>query len=591
MVLVSRENSLNPSTPFSQNRIDKHLRTIRPIGVYQLHGLAYLKSNLAGSSSVGVNQLDSEREEPFTLLAIDAIRGYLLQIDGRSDNTTILNPYHVKDFFDTAGLAIEESTSPATLWFCREEEVYSCCLTLDNLAPQRFATLPYAANGVAVHADTVYVTCQKSGYIHCFDRTSGKPLDKIPAPGVGIENLTFWGEELWVCDRLEQSVYCLNRTTGDIRFSVLTPFECPTALTFCPDPATDEDSLYIAYAAEEPYIRDNPNNLEEPLEIVIRDRTFIHPLNFCHYEAEQYALSNGYLLEMSYVEELSPLDEVDLENLEWRISLPADTHRQTLKHIEPIGLPFTEETQEGQRVALFRFPTIKPGEARLFGWKALLEVRGIKYLLTPREVENCPELSPEFKACYLVDDDELAMDTQIVRQAAQEAVGTETNILRKILKIRNYVYDRLSYGIRPLIDTPDVVLERGVGSCGEYVGVLLALARLNGIACRTVGRYKCPPHADLQGIPLQPDFNHVWLEFYIPGFGWLPMESNPDDVIERGPYPTRFFMGLPWSHVELGKGIRFETTNLREQGVRLGDLALNHVRFTILGELVSPSDE
>jgi hypothetical protein len=69
------------------------------------------------------------------------------------------------------------------------------------------------------------------------------------------------------------------------------------------------------------------------------------------------------------------------------------------------------------------------------------------------------------------------------------------------------------------------------------------------------------------------------------------MESNPDDVIERGPYPTRFFMGLPWSHVELGKGIRFETTNLREQGVRLGDLALNHVRFTILGELVSPSDE
>ena len=49
-----------------------------------------------------------------------------------------------------------------------------------------------------------------------------------------------------------------------------------------------------------------------------------------------------------------------------------------------------------------------------------------------------------------------------------------------MLKIRNYVYDRLSYGIQPCIDTPDVALERGVGSCGEYVGVLLAFARLSG---------------------------------------------------------------------------------------------------------------
>jgi hypothetical protein len=56
-------------------------------------------------------------------------------------------------------------------------------------------------------------------------------------------------------------------------------------------------------------------------------------------------------------------------------------------------------------------------------------------------------------------------------------------------------------------------------------------------------------------------------------------------VVERGPYPTRFFMGLPWYHVEIGKGIRFETTNYRDKGMRLGDLAINHVRFTILQEL------
>ena len=107
--------------------------------------------------------------------------------------------------------------------------------------------------------------------------------------------------------------------------------------------------------------------------------------------------------------------------------------------------------------------------------------------------------------------------------------STNFNFLREQgYQIRNYVYDRLSYGIQPRIDTPDIVLERGVGSCGEYVGVLLALARLNGIPCRTIGRYKCPQEPDIRNLPLEPDFNHVWLEFYVPGMGWLPMESTWD---------------------------------------------------------------
>ncbi len=570
----------NPPAKSVQSPLkDAGLRTIRPIGVYQLFGLA-----CASSEVLLGNGLTQPQELP-ALLALDAVRGYLLQVNRENDNTTILNPYKVNHFLDATGLALDESTTPVTLWFCRGEWVYFCCLP--DLTPQPFAELRYPANGVAVSGRTVYVACQKAGYILIFDRTTGQQLGKLAAPGVGVENLAVRGDQLWVCDRTEQSVYCLDRLTGELHFSVLTPFECPTGLAFYLS-GTGQDTLYITYAAEESYLRDNPNNPENPLEIAVRDRTFIHPLHFCYCEADHYALSNGYRVEMSYVEELSPLDDVELENLEWRIALPANTPRQSLKSVEPIGLSFTEEVQQDQRVAVFRFPTLKPGEARLFGWKAQVELRGIKYLLTPEDVEDAPPLSPEFQARYLVDDDDLAMSTAIVRWAARDAIGTETNILRKILKIRNYVYERLSYGIRPRIDTPDVVLGRGVGSCGEYVGVLLALARLNGIACRTVGRYKCPAHADQQGIPLQPDYNHVWLEFYVPGFGWLPMESNPDDVAERGPYPTRFFMGLPWNHVELGKGIRFETTNMREQGIRLGELAINHVRFTILEELAVP---
>lgn len=519
-------------------------RTVRPIGAAALHGIAFLDHQL---------------------IAIDTVKGHLLQVDPTSDNTKILNSLMVPEFVDVTGLAVWQDT----LWLTREDTVYFC--KPEDFILQPFVTLPYPADGVAVWESTIYVTCQKSGYIFIYNRDTGRKITQFPAPGVGVENIAVNGEELWVCDTIEQSVYCLDRATGEVQFSVLTPFECPTGLTLHRAPDTGKQTIYVAYAGEEAYIRDNPN-LDPSYELTYRDRSFIHPLDVHYDSVGRYALSNGYLLEMFYVEEVAPLEDIQLEQVEWRIALPAETDRQKVRHVEPIGLPFTEEVIDGQRVAVFKFAPFTSSERHIFGWKALVEVRGIKYRFTPKDLEKIPALPPALQERYLVDNDQLAMDTAIVSRAAKEAIGTETNLLRKMFKIRNYVYDQLSYGIKPHIDTPDVVLERGIGSCGEYVGVLLALARLNGIACRTIGRYKCPPYADRQRIPLQPDFNHVWLEFYVPGMSiWLPMESNPDDVVDNGPYPTRFFMGLAWYHVEIGKGISFET--LTSKGVPLKEIS------------------
>ncbi|MBF2073269.1 MAG: transglutaminase [Synechococcales cyanobacterium C42_A2020_086] len=553
-----------PQTPVSQSsQLDLQRRTVRPFGVYMLHGLAS----------------DGTR-----LLALDAVRGYVVQVDCTNDNTTILNSLKVQEFQDGTGLALWQDQ----LWFARDNEVYWCNLTDFEL--HYFTSLPYPIDGVAVWQSTLYVSSQKLGYIVVFDKT-GREITRFPLPGVGIERLTVRDEELWICDDIERSVYCMDRATGEVLFSVLTPYGSPSGLAFHRHPQTGEELLYVAYAEEEFYIRDDPNDEENPKELTTRDRTFIHPLHYYYDRSRHYALSNGYRIEMAYVEEISPLEEVPLTNLEWRIALPASTDRQKVLSVESVGLPFTEEEQDGQRVAVFRFDRLEACEGKIFGWKAVLEVRGIKYQLKPSDVERIPALPPGFEERYLTDNDDLAMDTPTIRAAARAAIGTETNILRQILKIRNYVYDRLSYSIKPHIDTPDVALERGTGSCGEYVGILLALARLNGIACRTVGRYKCPPDPDQKGVPLQPDFNHVWIEFYIPGFGWFPMESNVDDIQEGGPYPTRFFMGLPWFHAEIAKGIPFEriTASDLPEEISIGDLAINHIRFTILEELPPPT--
>jgi Transglutaminase-like superfamily len=542
--------------------------TIRPIGVYALSGLAIEGDNF---------------------YSVDTVRGYLLSIDPDTNNTIVLNPSCVADWLNVTGLSIWQDR----IWITKGQEVCYCVGVASpqenrqTLTQTSFTRLPYPVTGIAVCETTVYVSCQKSGYIHLFDRSTGDLTGKFPQPGVGTETIALVGENLWVCDRAEQTVYCLDRTTGKIQFSALTPFSSPTGIAFAPAADRDEPTCYIVYADEEPYIRDDPNS-KDPYQLTFRDRTFIHPLYIHHNSAEHYTLSNGYLVEFSYVEEILSLDAVTLDNVEWRIALPSETLRQRIRHVESIGHKLEIEEQDGQKVAVFKFDRLQPHQGGLLGWKVVMEMYSIKYHITPTDIDPSLSLSPEMQQRYLVDDDELAMDTDTIRQAATAAVGTETNVLRKMLKIRNYVYDRLSYSIQPKIDTPDIALNRGTGSCGEYVGVLLALARLNGIACRTIGRYKCPPYPERRHLPLEPDFNHVWLEFYVPGIGWLPMESNVDDTIERGPYPERFFMGLSWFHTEIGKGISFTkmTADEKPENFSLGDLAINHIRFSILDELV-----
>nr|MCU0535530.1 transglutaminase [Hydrococcus sp. Prado102] len=359
-------------------------RTIRPIAASSIHGIAFYQD---------------------ILLAIDARNGYLLEIDPLTNNTKILNSQHWQDFIGTTGIAVAGDT----LWFTAEEGIYFYSLSQGESAPQLLTELSYPANGIAVWESTIYVTCQKTGDILVFSRETGKKITRFYAPGIGVENITVKGEELWVCDAQEQTVYCLDRATGQVVFSVLTPFESPTGLAFYID-ETGKETLYVAYAYAEAYIRDNPN-AEPNHELQYRDRTFIHPLYFRYYRDRHYALSNGYLVEMSYVEELEALDPVELKDLEWRIALPAETPRQKVRKVEAIGLPFTEEINNGQRVAVFKFDRLTHCDRHIFGWKALIEVWSIKYRISPKDCEKLPDLPAEFPTRYLVDNDDLAMET------------------------------------------------------------------------------------------------------------------------------------------------------------------------------------
>ncbi|MFM6277210.1 MAG: YncE family protein, partial [Dolichospermum sp.] len=190
-------NTSFPLPNLTVNQNFQQQRIIRPITAATLHGIAFTENRL---------------------IAIDTIKGHLLEIDPLNDNSKIINPHQVRGFKEVTGLAMSQDY----LWVTRGNSVYLCKLT--SLGLEHFVTLPYPADGVAVWESTVYVSCQRLGYILIFDRDTRKEITRFYAPGVGIENLAVTEETLWICDRTEQTVYSMDRATGEVRFSVLTPF-------------------------------------------------------------------------------------------------------------------------------------------------------------------------------------------------------------------------------------------------------------------------------------------------------------------------------------------------------------------------------
>jgi transglutaminase-like putative cysteine protease len=104
-------------------------------------------------------------------------------------------------------------------------------------------------------------------------------------------------------------------------------------------------------------------------------------------------------------------------------------------------------------------------------------------------------------------------------------------------KIYEWVLDHCDYQLKAgsgqaagLIGAVETLRARK-GECGEYTALFVALCRAAGIPARGQTGYWAN----------RPDAPHVWAEFYLPGFEWIPVDPSMGDKAPRG----RYFAQLP----------------------------------------------
>jgi hypothetical protein len=134
-------------------------------------------------------------------------------------------------------------------------------------------------------------------------------------------------------------------------------------------------------------------------------------------------------------------------------------------------------------------------------------------------------------------------DPEIKAKATKIAAG-ETNPLLLARRFYDYIIDHSTYTLTGKgLEGAKTMLTTGKGECGDYSSLFIALSRASGIPARAVVGYWA-----VSGL----DQTHVWAEFYLEGYGWVPADAT---IGQSQPGKRDFYFGnMDNQRVILNKG-------------------------------------
>ncbi|MBN2086636.1 MAG: transglutaminase domain-containing protein [Anaerolineales bacterium] len=136
--------------------------------------------------------------------------------------------------------------------------------------------------------------------------------------------------------------------------------------------------------------------------------------------------------------------------------------------------------------------------------------------IDPESVKPYNTLTAEYRLFTRAEPYLEANDPKIIA-LADRIGGNETNPYLLARKFYDHVVDAARYQGVDGLQGAKALLETGVGECGDYSALFIALARVKKIPARSVVGFWA-----ISGT----NQTHVWAEFYLEGIGWVPADPT-----------------------------------------------------------------
>ncbi len=177
----------------------------------------------------------------------------------------------------------------------------------------------------------------------------------------------------------------------------------------------------------------------------------------------------------------------------------------------------------------------------------------IETRIDPTKVPSAYDSSRKLYSVYTSANSLVPSDDPAVQQTATQLVAGQSNPYEKARLLYNYVTQKLKYSEAPSENGVVAALKAGSGDSYTLTLLYTALLRSAGIPARPVAGVLV--YGDKQTI------DHYWVEFFLPAFGWVPVDPALGAGARFGGFPNRsdaadyYFGNLDNQHIAFTRGV------------------------------------
>ncbi|MEW5795974.1 MAG: transglutaminase domain-containing protein [Candidatus Zixiibacteriota bacterium] len=425
---------------------------------------------------------------------------YLWCVDRRSDQIYAVSRTDgaIQDSISTPGYVPRGlAFDGRLLWVADAEEERLFAINPSSKIVERTIPSPISEpTGLAWDGKRLWISGDGYNKIDLISIDDGTTIVSIPSPTSHTTSLSYDGAYLWVADRFADRIYMVAPVRGDVVMSYPSPGPYPCGL------AWDGKNLWaVDYQTDRIY------------QLVRDDDT-------------PYARTKVKKQKVDFLHQVRSFGPDTLKTLDVYMALPESFANQDLLSTVEFSPTVTDVLTDkwGQKVAHFRFDDLGPDQFTELRMTVSANMYETRFFVFPEKVGRLDEIPKAIRDEYLVDDTKFDIGSNTIRQAVQDAVGVETNPYWIARRIQQYCVDKLEYERVGGWNVAPAVLERGNGSCSEYTFVYIAMCRAAGLPARYAGAIVVR-----NDDASYDDVFHRWVEVYLPGYGWVPVDPSRGD--------------------------------------------------------------
>ncbi|MEI6875628.1 MAG: transglutaminase domain-containing protein, partial [Spirochaetota bacterium] len=178
-------------------------------------------------------------------------------------------------------------------------------------------------------------------------------------------------------------------------------------------------------------------------------------------------------------------------------------------------------------LALYRFRDLGPGQNLVVNLSWLVQTYAVETRIEPDRLRT-PETPSPISIAYTAADGLVPATAPEVQALAAKIAGTEKNPYR----IAKLIFEWLAHNLtwREIRDSRNAIAALLIRSADTWNYSIIATALLRSAGVPAI------PIAGLLIDPSRTSMRHTWVEFYLEGFGWVPM----DPILGSGARPGGF---------------------------------------------------